>query len=79
MDIDITLGADALGEEGEGDLAQWLVDDGARVEGGAVIAEIETAKVLTEVLALATSRLLRLVEAGKVIGPDTVIARITDA
>ncbi len=77
--MEITIGADALGEEGEAELTEWLAEDGATVAEGDVIAEIETAKALVEVNAPAAGTLRRVAAAGDMVAADTVIGRITDA
>lgn len=74
--MDIVVGQDLLGEESEADLSEWLVANESKVEQGQAIAELETAKVKVEVQAPASGMLQILVDAGTVIEPNTVIARI---
>lgn len=74
--MDIVVGQDLLGEESEADLSEWLVANESKVEQGQAIAELETAKVKVEVQAPASGTLQILVDAGTVIEPNTVIARI---
>ena len=45
-------------------LVAWTVDDGVAVSADAVVAEVETAKALEELVADADGVLHRLVEAG---------------
>ncbi|GLI03866.1 biotin/lipoyl-containing protein [Phytohabitans aurantiacus] len=78
MEIDIVIAADLVGEDGDAEIVQWLVDDGGQVSEGDVVAEIETAKLLMEITAPAAGRLTRLTAAGEVVPANTHIARITD-
>ena len=55
---------------------QWLVDDGASVEEGELIAHWESMKVLYQVHAPATGVLRCKVELGEVVGQEDIIAVI---
>ena len=46
-------------------LTEWLVAEGAQVEPGAVVFELETDKTTAEVVAETAGRLHRLVAAGE--------------
>jgi pyruvate/2-oxoglutarate dehydrogenase complex dihydrolipoamide acyltransferase (E2) component len=77
MEIDIVIGADVVGGDGDAEIVRWLVDDGGQVSQGDVVAEIETAKLLLEITAPASGRLTHLTAVGHVVPADTHIARIT--
>jgi pyruvate/2-oxoglutarate dehydrogenase complex dihydrolipoamide acyltransferase (E2) component len=60
----------------EGTVSAWLVDDGAHVDVGEVICEIETDKVVEEILADAAGVLRHAVPSESVVPAGGVIARI---
>lgn len=60
-------------------IVSWRRTDGARVEKGELIFEIETDKATLEVEAPASGHLRILVNAGELIVPDQVVARISDS
>ena len=61
----------------EGTIAEWLVEPGAEVTEGQVIARVETEKVDAELEAPATGVLEQItVPAGKTVAVGTVVARI---
>jgi pyruvate/2-oxoglutarate dehydrogenase complex dihydrolipoamide acyltransferase (E2) component len=60
----------------EGELAQWLVPSGSRVEEGQSIYVLGTDKVEMEVEAPATGILRHIGEVGRVYAVGTVIGRI---
>jgi pyruvate/2-oxoglutarate dehydrogenase complex dihydrolipoamide acyltransferase (E2) component len=60
----------------EGDLAQWLVEDGAQVKEGDPIYVIETGKSAQEITAPATGRLVQKVAAGQTYEVGTEIGEI---
>jgi 2-oxoglutarate dehydrogenase E2 component (dihydrolipoamide succinyltransferase) len=61
----------------EATLVHWRVEVGARVERGAPIADVETDKATSELLAPATGRLTRhLVEAGTTVDVGTPVAEL---
>jgi pyruvate/2-oxoglutarate dehydrogenase complex dihydrolipoamide acyltransferase (E2) component len=60
----------------EGELAQWLVPSGSRVEEGQSIYVLGTDKVEMEVEAPATGILHHIGEVGRVYAVGTVIGRI---
>lgn len=60
----------------EGDLAQWLVEDGAQVKEGDPIYVIETGKSAQEITAPASGRLVQKVAAGQTYEVGTEIGEI---
>jgi pyruvate dehydrogenase E2 component (dihydrolipoamide acetyltransferase) len=76
VQVDVVVDADAVGEDGEAEITQWLVADGVRVTEDELIAEIETAKALVEIRATATGRLHHLHSAGTVVAAGGVIGKI---
>src|SRR5436189_6144054 len=63
----------------EGTLTKWLKKPGERVERDEPLFEISTDKVDTEIPSPAAGTLSEvLVEEGKTVGINTVVARITD-
>jgi pyruvate dehydrogenase E2 component (dihydrolipoamide acetyltransferase) len=62
----------------EATLARWLVDDGARVEGGVPIAEIETDKVEVALEAPASGTLTRRCAEGDIVKVGGVVAVIDE-
>jgi pyruvate dehydrogenase E2 component (dihydrolipoamide acetyltransferase) len=76
VQVDVVIDADAVGEDGEAEITQWLVADGVRVTADELIAEIETAKALVELRATAAGRLHHLHPAGAVVAAGDVIGKI---
>jgi len=76
MATDITIPSDLWEEDEECVITGWLVDDGARVEAGALIAEIMTAKVQYEIHAPASGTLTITKEADAVVAKGAVIGRV---
>jgi pyruvate/2-oxoglutarate dehydrogenase complex dihydrolipoamide acyltransferase (E2) component len=74
--VDIVVSKSFLREESDADLASWLVSNGASVQAGEPIAEIESSKVRLELVAPVAGQLQILVPAGEVIEADAVIGRI---
>lgn len=74
--MDVVAGQSQLVEEGEAELMSWLVEDGATVQNGQPIAELETGKATIEVTAPASGTLQITVPAGRVIEPGATIGRI---
>lgn len=75
--MDIVLTKDILGaDEDEGDLATWLVANGAQVAEGDPIAEVETGKAIVQVVAPASGKITIQKEAGEVVSVDDLIAVI---
>lgn len=72
--MDVVVGD--LGDEGEAELASWLVESGASVKLGQPIAELETGKVMIEVPAPGSGTLHITVPAGQVIEVGATIGRI---
>jgi pyruvate/2-oxoglutarate dehydrogenase complex dihydrolipoamide acyltransferase (E2) component len=60
----------------EGDLAEWLVDDGAQVNEGDPIYVLETGKATQEIEAPASGRLVQKVPAGQTYAVGTDIGEI---
>ena len=59
-----------------GEIAQWIVADGSVVAEGAVIAEIDTEKVTSELESPAAGTISLCVPAGEEVAVGTVIARL---
>ena len=74
--MDVIVTKELLGDEAEADVSSWLVPNGTLVSNGQPIAEIETAKVRLEITAPRTGTLEIIVQAGAVIEPEAVIARV---
>lgn len=72
--MDITLSADLLGEETEGDLVEWLATDGDTVTQGQAVAQIETSKVVVDVESPGAGTLRHRAEEGDVVELGQVIA-----
>ena len=60
----------------EGDLAQWLVEDGAEVKEGDPIYVLETGKATQEIESPASGRLVRKAAAGQTYAVGTEIGEI---
>jgi pyruvate/2-oxoglutarate dehydrogenase complex dihydrolipoamide acyltransferase (E2) component len=58
-------------------LVRWLVADGARVEAGQAICEIETSEASTEIEAVRSGILHHLKREGDAIDPQEPLATIT--
>jgi acetyl-CoA/propionyl-CoA carboxylase biotin carboxyl carrier protein len=74
MEIVITQGL--LGHEGEGELVSWLVEEGASVEAGTPVAELEMSKVVIEVPAPGAGTLRRSLPEGSMVELGTAIGRV---
>ena len=61
----------------EGTLSRWLVEDGATVEKGQPIYEVETEKVESEVCAPEAGRLHKTAEAGTVYEVGSLLGHLT--
>lgn len=59
-----------------GAVAQWLVEDGTRVETDEVIAQVESMKVFFEVRAPVAGILRYRVELGEIVGQEDAVAVI---
>lgn len=77
MATDITIPTDLWEEDEECVITGWLVDDGATVEEGALIAEIMTAKVQYEVHAPASGIVKITEETDAVVAKGAVIGTVT--
>jgi pyruvate/2-oxoglutarate dehydrogenase complex dihydrolipoamide acyltransferase (E2) component len=62
--------------DGEGVVATWFVDDGARVAMGQLVAEVAVDKIDAEVFAPADGVVRILVTEGQVGRPGQAIARV---
>ena len=60
----------------EGDLVEWLVEDGAQVSEGDPIYTLETGKTAQEIAAPASGRLVHKVQAGETYQVGTEIGEI---
>ncbi|QIE45707.1 biotin attachment protein [Pseudohalocynthiibacter aestuariivivens] len=76
MATDITIPSDLWEEDEECVITGWLVDDGANIEDGALIAEIMTAKVQYEIHAPASGTLTIKEEADAVVAKGAVIGQV---
>lgn len=76
MATDIIIPSDLWEEDEECVITSWLVDDGASVAEGALIAEIMTAKVQYEINAPASGILRIKEEADAVVPKGAVIGSV---
>lgn len=76
MSTNITIPTDLWDEDEETVVTTWLVSDGAKVEEGALIAEIMTAKVQYEINAPASGTVTITEEADAVVPKGAVIGTI---
>lgn len=76
MAADIVIPSDLWEEDEECVITSWLVDDGASVEEGALIAEIMTAKVQYEIHAPASGTVSIKEEADAVVAKGAVIGTV---
>ena len=76
MATEIVIPSDLWEEDEECVITSWLVDDGAAVEEGALIAEIMTAKVQYEIHAPASGTLKIQEEADAVVAKGAVIGTV---
>lgn len=76
MATEIIIPSDLWEEDEETVITGWLVDDGATVEEGALIAEIMTAKVQYEIHAPAAGKVSIKEEADAVVAKGAVIGSI---
>jgi pyruvate/2-oxoglutarate dehydrogenase complex dihydrolipoamide acyltransferase (E2) component len=74
--VDVIVTEQVLGEESEADLVEWLVADGASVQAGQPIAELETAKVRVQIESPAAGTVSILVGPSSVVELNAVIARV---
>ena len=72
----IQLDEELVGGDGEAELTDWLVDDGAPVEDGQTVAELSTSKAIVDVPSPAAGRLRRLVDVGAIVAVGEAIAVI---
>ena len=71
------LGQLSLGME-SGQVVRWLVDDGARVEAGQMVVEIETDKATAEVEAPASGVLMIAAAEGDILEVGGLLAEIEE-
>lgn len=76
MATDIVIPSDLWEEDEESVITSWLVDDGATVEEGALIAEIMTAKVQYEIQAPASGTVRITQQADAVVAKGAVIGSV---
>ena len=76
MATDIVIPTDLWEEDEEAVITSWLMDDGAAVEAGALIAEIMAAKVQYEITAPAAGTLRIVQEADAVVNKGDVIGTV---
>lgn len=76
MATEIIIPTDLWEEDTETVITTWLVDDGATVQEGALIAEIMTAKVQYEVTAPASGTISITQQADSVVSKGAVIGSI---
>lgn len=73
--MDLILESDLVGDADDAEIF-WLVDDGARVEEGQDLAEIETAKAKAVLTAPAAGRLTIVAGTGAVVAADQRVGTI---
>lgn len=76
MATDIVIPTDLWEEDEETVITSWLINDGATVEEGALIAEIMTAKVQYEIRAPASGTVRIKKEADAVVAKGALIGSI---
>ena len=76
MATDIVIPTDLWEEDEEAVITSWLMDDGAAVEEGALIAEIMSSKVQFEITAPASGTLRIGQEADAVVNKGDVIGTV---
>lgn len=75
--MDVSIPQNFLGEEGDGELVEWLIDEGDTVSVDQEIANIETAKVTVALLSPGSGVISLIAEAGSTVEHGAVVARIT--
>lgn len=75
--MDVVIEQSLIGDEADAEISSWTVDDGALVEKDQPLAELETSKVVVQLVAPASGTLQILVEAGEVVEAGAVVARIS--
>ena len=75
--MDVVIEQSLIGDEADAEISSWSVDDGASVEKDQPLAELETSKVVVQLVAPASGTLQILVEAGEVVEAGAVVARIS--
>ncbi len=74
--MDVNLTKELLGDDEEADLAEWLVEDGATVTEGQVIASLETSKLVNDLVAPVAGVITLKKAAGDLVELDETIATI---
>ncbi len=75
--MDVVIEQTLIGDEADAEISSWTVDDGATVEKDQPLADLETSKVVVQLVAPASGTLQILVEAGEVVEAGAVVARIS--
>ena len=75
--MNVLLTSDFLGDEGEAELTEWLVEDGDQVTEGQPIAELETSKTTNEITAPRAGTISLSAQEGDVVNVDEIIATIS--
>lgn len=75
--MNVLLTTDFLGDEGEAELIEWLVEDGEEVTEGQPIAELETSKTSNEITAPRAGTISLTVKEGDIVSVDESIATIS--
>ncbi|WP_146360395.1 lipoyl domain-containing protein [Arthrobacter yangruifuii] len=75
--MNVLLTTDFLGDEGEAELTEWLVEDGEEVTEGQPIAELETSKTSNEITAPCPGTISLTAKEGDIVSVDESIATIS--
>jgi len=76
MSTDIIVPIDLYEEEEDAVVTSWLVDDGAQIEAGDLVAELMTAKVQHEIQAPVSGTLRILKQVDDVVAKGDVIGSV---
>lgn len=76
MSTDVIIPADLWEEDNEAVITAWLVDNGAKVEAGEVIAELMVEKIQHELLAPAAGTLSIISEIDDVVAKGATVATL---
>lgn len=74
--MDIIIPSDLWEDDAVGVISSWLYDDGDTVSKGEVIVEIMVEKVVYELEAQASGKLVQLVDAEAEVAEGAIIGRI---
>lgn len=75
--MNVLLTTDFLGDEGEAELTEWLVEEGEEVTEGQPIAELETSKTSNEITAPRAGTISLTAKEGDIVSVDESIATIS--